>query len=133
MGALSFAVNNFVFEPAISSLVGTLYGNGKLLSLNSKSFTLPPADRNLGWNHSPNPAYLIPLSNVVADSSDPIDKFSLLNLVKKVYKKDILIRKNTEYCIDRSLDSTKFRKATGYEPLSWNELVEIMYQSGNFS
>lgn len=77
----------------------------------------------------PNPS----LKGIYHLSSNPIDKFSLLNLVKKVYKKDILIRKNTEYCIDRSLDSTKFRNATGYEPLSWNELVEIMYEFGNYS
>lgn len=77
----------------------------------------------------PNPS----LKGIYHLSSDPIDKFSLLNLIKKVYKKNIHIKKNIEYCVDRSLDSTKFRKATGYEPLSWNELVEIMYQSGNFS
>tara|TARA_Y100000991_G_scaffold74397_1_gene56007 strand:+ start:446 stop:1315 length:870 start_codon:yes stop_codon:yes gene_type:complete len=77
----------------------------------------------------PNPS----LKGIYHLSSNPIDKYSLLNLIKKVYKKNILIKKNIEYCVDRSLDSTKFRKATGYEPLSWNELVEIMYQFGNFS
>ena len=75
----------------------------------------------------PNPS----LRGIYHLSSNPIDKFSLLNLIKKVYKKNIQIKKNTEYCVDRSLDSSKFRKATGYKPLTWNELVEIMYEFGN--
>ena len=77
----------------------------------------------------PNPS----LKGIYHLSSNPIDKFSLLNLIKKVYKKNIQITKNVEYCVDRSLDSTKFRKITGYEPKSWEELVEIMFKFGNFS
>lgn len=77
----------------------------------------------------PNPS----LRGIYHLSSNPIDKFSLLNLIKKVYKKNIEITKNVEYCVDRSLDSTKFRKITGYEPKSWEELVEIMFKFGNFS
>ena len=66
-------------------------------------------------------------------SSNPIDKFSLLNLINNTYKKNIIIENSTEVVIDRSLDSTKFRKATGYEPLEWKDLVQIMYDSGKFS
>jgi len=73
------------------------------------------------------------LNGVYHLSSNPIDKFTLLNLINKIYKKNIIIKKNTQYVIDRSLDSTKFRKATGYKPPEWNELVQLMYESGDLS
>ena len=77
----------------------------------------------------PNPS----LKGIYHLSSNPIDKFSLLKLINKKYKKNINIKKSTEYAIDRSLDSTKFRKATGYKPFEWEELVDIMYDAGKFS
>ena len=69
------------------------------------------------------------LKGIYHISSDPIDKFSLLSLIKKIYKKNIQIIKNSDYAVDRSLDSTKFRKATGYKPYEWDKLVKIMYES----
>jgi len=63
-------------------------------------------------------------------SSDPIDKFHLLRLVAAEYGKAIEIRPSDSLRIDRSLDSTRFRTATGYAPPSWPELVRRMHVFG---
>lgn len=59
-------------------------------------------------------------------SSDPIDKFRLLNLVKTIYRKEIKIIPNNELKINRALDSSRFRIATGYTPPSWVKLIQDM-------
>jgi dTDP-4-dehydrorhamnose reductase len=59
-------------------------------------------------------------------SVDPIDKYSLLKLVAEIYGKEIEIVPDDCVQIDRSLDSTLFRGATGYTPPTWRELVENM-------
>lgn len=61
-------------------------------------------------------------------SVDPIDKYTLLNLIADVYGKDIEIEADEQIQIDRSLDSTKFRQETGYTPPSWPQLIEKMHQ-----
>jgi dTDP-4-dehydrorhamnose reductase len=60
-------------------------------------------------------------------SSDPISKYELLRLVAKVYGKDIAISPDDSVRIDRSLDGTRFRDATGYRAAPWPELVALMH------
>jgi dTDP-4-dehydrorhamnose reductase len=60
-------------------------------------------------------------------SAGPIDKYSLLNLIAVTYGKKIDIIADDKVQIDRSLDSEKFRKATGYQPPSWPTLIEKMH------
>ncbi|MBI6657957.1 SDR family oxidoreductase [Pseudomonas sp. MF6751] len=81
------------------------------------------------------------LANVIADyvlprtdifglyhvSADPIDKFSLLGLVKREYKKETVIVADETLKIDRSLDSSRFRSAVGYNPSPWNVLIANMH------
>lgn len=59
-------------------------------------------------------------------SAEPISKFELLTLVAEMYGKQIRIEADEEFVIDRSLDSTRFREATGYQPPSWIDLVNSM-------
>lgn len=66
------------------------------------------------------------LSGLYHVSAEPIDKYSLLKLVAEVYGKAIDIVPDDQVCIDRSLDSSRFRKATGYGPPAWPELVLTM-------
>lgn len=61
-------------------------------------------------------------------SAEPIDKCSLLQLIAKIYGKDIKITEDRAYAIDRSLDSTRFRSATGYQPEPWPDLVRRMHE-----
>lgn len=59
-------------------------------------------------------------------SAEPINKFDLLNLLKKEYKASVGIEPDESFIIDRSLDSTKFRRATGFQPQNWDEMIERM-------
>ena len=60
-------------------------------------------------------------------SVNPIDKYSLLKLIAKQYKKKIALNESQNLVIDRSLNSDKFRMLTQFTPPSWNELVEYMH------
>jgi dTDP-4-dehydrorhamnose reductase len=59
-------------------------------------------------------------------SVEPIDKFTLLSEIAKVYQKKIDIVPDEQLAIDRSLDSTRFREAVGYVPPSWADLIQFM-------
>ncbi|MBN8742707.1 MAG: SDR family oxidoreductase [Thiomonas arsenitoxydans] len=59
-------------------------------------------------------------------SAAPIDKYALLQLVADAYGKEIRIDPSDELVIDRSLNSTRFRLETGYQPPEWPELVRRM-------
>ena len=63
-------------------------------------------------------------------SVDPISKHDLLSMVKDVYGKKIEIIPDDSLVIDRSLDSTRFREATGFVPKPWSELVQAMHDFG---
>lgn len=66
------------------------------------------------------------LSGVVQVSSDPISKFDLLTLINERYRASITIEPDDEFHCDRSLDSTAFRKRTGYQPPSWPSMIDEM-------
>jgi dTDP-4-dehydrorhamnose reductase len=59
-------------------------------------------------------------------SSEPIDKFSLLTLINEAYGAGIAIERDEEFYMDRSLDSTRFRQATGFVPPDWRSMIERM-------
>jgi dTDP-4-dehydrorhamnose reductase len=60
-------------------------------------------------------------------SSDPISKYDLLKLVAKTYGKNMEILPDDSVNIDRSLDGSRFRDATGYAAAPWGDLVKLMY------
>jgi dTDP-4-dehydrorhamnose reductase len=66
------------------------------------------------------------LSGVYHVSSDPINKFDLLNLINKSYNLGMEIERFDDFHIDRSLDSTKFRSAAGFTPEPWETMIEVM-------
>jgi dTDP-4-dehydrorhamnose reductase len=63
-------------------------------------------------------------------SAEPIDKYTLLQQVAQAYGKAIQIQPDERVVIDRSLDSTRFRAATGYAPPPWPELIVRMRDFG---
>ena len=63
-------------------------------------------------------------------SAAPIDKLTLLRLVATQYGRKTEIVSDERVVIDRSLDSTHFRQATGYAPPAWPELVRRMHAFG---
>lgn len=83
----------------------------------------------------------VELANLIADSvlprpdlrglyhvsAAPVNKYDLLNLLALVYKKDIEIKMSDTLIIDRSLNSDRFHKATGYLAPEWHTLVQRMF------
>lgn len=63
-------------------------------------------------------------------SAEAINKYDLLQLVADVYGKTTEIVPNESLVIDRSLDSTRFRSATGFQPKPWADLIASMKQFG---
>jgi dTDP-4-dehydrorhamnose reductase len=63
-------------------------------------------------------------------SAEPISKYELLGLIARIYRSAIDIQPDDTVVIDRSLDSTRFRRQTGYSPLPWPELVRVMQEFG---
>lgn len=61
-------------------------------------------------------------------SAEPINKFELLKLVAQAYGKVIDITPDDKLVNDRSLDSSRFREITCYQPPAWLELVRRMHE-----
>jgi len=61
-------------------------------------------------------------------AAEPINKFELLSLVKEIYRLNIQIEPDEVFLCDRSLNSDRFRQATGFVPPSWQDMIEQMYQ-----
>lgn len=73
----------------------------------------------------PNPS----LRGLYHVSSAPISKFELLKLVAAQYGKTIDVLPDDDLVIDRSLDSSRFRQATGYRVPSWESMVSVMHMA----
>lgn len=67
------------------------------------------------------------LQGVLHVSSAPISKFDLLQLIAARYRRALKIEADSEFTIDRSLNSELFRQLTGYQPPSWPDLIEKMH------
>jgi dTDP-4-dehydrorhamnose reductase len=73
--------------------------------------------------------YVIPraeLSGLYHLSSSPIAKYDLLEELARAYHRDIEIEADGDMVCDRTLDSTRFRTATGFTPRTWPEMVQEM-------
>jgi len=57
-------------------------------------------------------------------SSNPISKYDLLMLAKEAFGHTVAIHPFDDFVIDRSLDSTRFRRLTGYRPPAWAEMID---------
>ncbi len=56
--------------------------------------------------------------------AEPISKFDLLTLVRDAFGLDVTLVPDPSVEVDRSLDSSRLRAATGWEPPGWSEMVE---------
>ncbi len=63
-------------------------------------------------------------SGVYQVSSDPINKYDLLCLIRKKLGHEIEIIPDEDFYCDRSLDSSRFRKEFDYQPPSWESMIE---------
>lgn len=71
------------------------------------------------------------LSGLYHLSSKPIDRYSLLNLIAKIYKKDIAIVEDKNLVIDRSLNSKKLKTLIDYRSPSWEKMLTELYAFNN--
>lgn len=75
--------------------------------------------------------YVIPnesLSGLYHVSSDAISKYELLEIMKDVYNKEIKIKPYDDFVLDRSLNSDKFMKVTGYKAPNWRDMLIDMHK-----
>jgi dTDP-4-dehydrorhamnose reductase len=57
-------------------------------------------------------------------ASVPISKYDLLvSLARKLGRTDVEIEPDDDFVCDRSLDGTRLRQVTGYEPPSWDSML----------
>lgn len=62
-------------------------------------------------------------------SSKPINKFNLLNIINKVYQLGLDIHESKDLKINRSLDSSKFKRSYNFQFLDWNEMIIKMKEN----
>ena len=63
-------------------------------------------------------------SGVYQVSSDPINKYELLLLIREKLGHDIEIIPDNVFCCDRSLQSSRFRAEFNYTPPDWPAMIE---------
>lgn len=69
------------------------------------------------------------LAGVFHVAAEPISKYDLLKLVAETYGKEIEIIPDDSVVIDRSLDSSRFNKISGFVPPSWPAMIAKMHES----
>ncbi len=106
-------------EWVLSNRANTVKGFSNAIFSGFPTIVLADIISNLIRNHPE-------LNGLYHVSSEPINKFDLLNLLKKSYDLDINVERFEDFRIDRSLDSTKFREATAFVPTAWEEMVDRM-------
>lgn len=67
------------------------------------------------------------LSGLYHVAAKPIAKFELLKLIANIYGKTIDVVEDETLVIDRSLDASRFKLATGYVAPDWSDMIEQMY------
>ena len=66
------------------------------------------------------------LRGVYHVAAEPISKHDLLQIVKREYGKNLQIEPDDQVKINRSLDASRFREATGYVAPAWPDLIAQM-------
>jgi dTDP-4-dehydrorhamnose reductase len=67
------------------------------------------------------------LRGVYHVASEPISKHELLLLLERTYGRGTIVEPSDDVVCDRSLDSSRFRRATGWQPPPWPDLVRRMH------
>ena len=74
------------------------------------------------------------LKGVYHLGADPIDKHELLLMLREAFSLDVEIEADGTVQVDRSLDSSRFRAATGWESPGWERMIaELASTAGEYS
>jgi dTDP-4-dehydrorhamnose reductase len=66
------------------------------------------------------------LSGTIQVSSEPINKYDLLMLIRRAFNVNVDIVPTNHVQVDRSLDSTRFRDTFKFTPPSWPAMIDEM-------
>jgi dTDP-4-dehydrorhamnose reductase len=66
------------------------------------------------------------LSGLYNVSAEPISKYKLLCLLRDAFSVQIDVEPDSDVRVDRSLDSTRFREATGFVSPTWEDMMQGM-------
>jgi dTDP-4-dehydrorhamnose reductase len=110
---------NSLVEWFLSNRGGSVKGFSRAIYSGFPTVILADIIENLIKNHPE-------ISGLYHVSSEPINKYELLCLIKEAYNLDIDIEIDKEFKIDRSLNSEKFRKEANYNPPGWQQMIERM-------
>jgi dTDP-4-dehydrorhamnose reductase len=58
--------------------------------------------------------------------AEPISKYDLLILLRDAYRLDLEVQPDDRVKVERTLDSSRFRAATGWAPPAWPEMVAAL-------
>jgi dTDP-4-dehydrorhamnose reductase len=61
-------------------------------------------------------------------AADPINKFELLSLIKERGGLSVEIEPDETFVCDRSLNGERFRRATGFVPPPWSDMISRLFQ-----
>jgi len=103
----------------------TIYGYKRAIFT---GFTTDELSRIIMNNVIPHPE----LTGLYHVSSTPISKYDLLQIANQAFERKISILPDEDFFMDRSLDSTRFRQVTGYQPPSWPEMIQEMAKDQSF-
>lgn len=65
-------------------------------------------------------------------SADPIDKHDLLHRINAAMGLGVEIHPDDTFVCDRSLDSSRFRQASGFQPPAWDEMIAGLAQERGY-
>ena len=72
------------------------------------------------------------LNGLLNIAVEPIDKFTLLGIIKNVYSLNTIIEPCSKVKVNRSLNSKKFLISTNYSIKSWEQMILEMFQEKKF-
>lgn len=72
------------------------------------------------------------LSGVYQVSSEVITKFEIMQKLNEKFKLNIQIEKNSDYAVDKSLDSSRYQKATGFVKPTWDQMIDDLFADREF-
>lgn len=67
------------------------------------------------------------LSGLYQVSAEPISKYELLKLIAKIYGLKVDLEPNDTVVENKVLNSSRFRKETGWQPPAWDRLIQDMH------
>lgn len=68
------------------------------------------------------------MSGVWNVASDPISKYEILCKINKILNLGITVEEDQSYAMNRTLDGSKFKNATGFSSPSWDEMLTQLGQ-----